>query len=209
MTVTVPSRNGRTAPRGVRLHRVEVLPPEEVIVRGAFRLTSAARTFVDCSAELHDREVALMLDAAWPRRLIDWDAIAAAMEAPRPGVARLRRVLNRHTPGKNTTRTTAEERLRRLVLASSLPRPELNVPMGPWEADLLWRAHWLVVEVDSEDYHGSPWAQERDWRKDVWLAARGFRVIRIPSKHPRTQPGEVLALIAQALRSHPVADGSL
>ncbi|MBJ7329006.1 MAG: type IV toxin-antitoxin system AbiEi family antitoxin domain-containing protein [Solirubrobacteraceae bacterium] len=198
--VTVPTRNGRAAPRGVRLHRVGELPVDEVIARGRLRLTSAARTFVDCSASLHPREIALMLDEAWPRHLIDWKAIERAMARPRPGVAPLRRVISGHVPGTTKTRTKAEERLRRLVLASVLPAPEVNVPLGPWEVDLLWRDWWLVVEVDSAGYHGSPWAQARDARKDEWLMERGFRVLRIPSRHPATQPELVVALIAAALR---------
>lgn len=197
--VTIPTRNGRTAPDGVRLHRVAGLADDEVVVRGALRLTSPARTFVDCSATLHDREVARMLDAAWTRRLIKWDAIERALGAPRPGVARLRRVLNAHTPGEDTTRSRAEERLRRLVLASSLPRPQLNVPAGPWELDLLWWEHRLVVEVDSSAYHDSPWAKARDVRKDAWLAARGYRVLRIPSPLIRSNPRHVMSLIAGAL----------
>lgn len=197
--VTVPTRNGRDAPEYVRLHRVMNLPSDEVVLRGVLRLTSPARTFVDCSATLHDREVARMLDAAWTRRLIDWVAIERALGAPRPGVARLRRVINTHTPGEDTTRSRAEERLRRLVLASPLPRPQLNVPMGPWELDLLWPEHRLVVEVDSSAYHGSPWAKARDVRKDGWLVARGYRVLRIPSPLIRSDPHHVLSLIAGAL----------
>ncbi|MFA9269770.1 MAG: DUF559 domain-containing protein [Baekduiaceae bacterium] len=197
--VTVPTRNGRDAPEHVRLHRVANLPPGEVVLRGVLQLTSPARTFVDCSATLHDREVARMLDAAWTRRLINWDAIERALGAPRPGVARLRRVINTHTPGEDTTRSRAEERLRRLVLASPLPRPQLNVPMGPWELDLLWPEHRLVVEVDSSAYHDSPWAKARDVRKDGWLTARGYRVLRIPSPLIRSDPQQVLALIAGAL----------
>jgi very-short-patch-repair endonuclease len=197
--VTIPTRNGRQAPKWVRLHRVARLPDDELIMRGPLRLTSPARTFVDCAATLRDREVARMLDAAWIRHLIDWVAIERAMEAPRAGVGRLRRVINTHTPGEDTTRTRPEERLRRLVLGSSLPRPELNVPAGPWELDLLWREHRQVVEVDSSGYHGSPWARARDARKDAWLGARGYRVLRIPSPLIRGDPQHVLALIAEAL----------
>lgn len=198
--VTVPTRHGRTAPRGVRLHRTTHLPDHDVFTRGRLRLTSAARTFVDCSAELHASEIARMLDAAWPRHLIDWAAIERAMERPRPGVVPLRTVISRHEPGSAATRTKAEERLRLLVLASDLPRPEINVPLGPWEIDLLWRPQRLVVEVDSAGYHGSPWAQARDLRKDQWLTARGLRVLRIPSRDPKERPDAVIALIAQALR---------
>ncbi len=197
--VTIPTRGGRDAPEHVRLHRVARLPSDEVVVRGVLRLTSPARTFVDCSASLHDREVARMLDAAWARRLIDWVAIERAMESPRAGVVRLRRVINTHVAGKDTTRTRPEERLRRLVLGSSLPRPELNVKAGPWELDLFWREHRQVVEVDSSTYHDSPWAKARDARKDAWLGARGYRVLRIPSPLIRGDPQHVLALIAETL----------
>lgn len=56
------------------------------------------------------------------------------------------------------------------------------------------------MEVDSEGYHDSPWAQERDHRKNTWLATHGYRVLRIPTHALRTDPEGVVALIAQALR---------
>lgn len=82
VTVVDPKRAARCAPAGVRLHRVARVPRDEARRRGRLLLTSPSRTFVDCAAELDDREVELMLDEAWPRHLIDWGAIDRAMRAP-------------------------------------------------------------------------------------------------------------------------------
>ena len=54
-----------------------------------------------------------------------------------------------------------------------LPEPETNVKVGRWTVDFLWREAGLAVEVDAYSTHSSPWAFERDRRKDAELTASG------------------------------------
>jgi BirA family biotin operon repressor/biotin-[acetyl-CoA-carboxylase] ligase len=50
-----------------------------------------------------------------------------------------------------------------------------QMPVGPWFADFLCRELALVVELDGFSHDAAP---ERDVRRDAWMAAQGFTVLR-------------------------------
>jgi BirA family biotin operon repressor/biotin-[acetyl-CoA-carboxylase] ligase len=50
-----------------------------------------------------------------------------------------------------------------------------QMPVGPWFADFLCRELGLVVELDGFSHDIAP---ERDARRDAWMAAHGFTVLR-------------------------------
>ncbi|SHN59172.1 endonuclease domain-containing protein [Erythrobacter sanguineus] len=50
-----------------------------------------------------------------------------------------------------------------------------QMPVGPWFADFLCRELALVVELDGHSHDVAP---ERDARRDAWMAAHGFTVLR-------------------------------
>ncbi len=50
-----------------------------------------------------------------------------------------------------------------------------QMPVGPWLADFLCRELALVVELDGHSHDVAP---ERDARRDAWMAAHGFTVLR-------------------------------
>ncbi len=50
-----------------------------------------------------------------------------------------------------------------------------QMPVGPWFADFLCRELALVVELDGHSHDVAP---ERDERRDAWMAAHGFAVLR-------------------------------
>jgi very-short-patch-repair endonuclease len=49
-----------------------------------------------------------------------------------------------------------------------------QVPIGPYIADFYCADHRLIIEADGSG-HGSL----RDLRRDQWLAAQGFRILRL------------------------------
>src|SRR4051812_19593334 len=55
---------------------------------------------------------------------------------------------------------------------------EPNARIGTDEDDLYSREHALVVELDTDQTHGTKWARERDARKDQRMQRRGIRVGR-------------------------------
>jgi very-short-patch-repair endonuclease len=85
------------------------------------------------------------------------------------------------------------------VRQAGLPQPQTNVRLGRYEADFLWAAEKVIVEVDSWRYHGNPRAFERDRRKDLALQTAGYQVIRITAKQLELEPYVIVAQIARAL----------
>lgn len=85
---------------------------------------------------------------------------------------------------RNTTRAralrreaTPAERALWVFLAKSQLGAKFSrqMPVGPWFADFLCRELSLVVELDGFSHDVAP---ERDVRRDAWMAAHGFTVLR-------------------------------
>jgi very-short-patch-repair endonuclease len=75
-----------------------------------------------------------------------------------------------------------------------------QVPIGPYVADFYCEAHRLVVEVDGGQ-HQLDEQVARDAKRDAYLVANGFRVVRIPSLEVLNDVGAALARIRLALKS--------
>jgi BirA family biotin operon repressor/biotin-[acetyl-CoA-carboxylase] ligase len=85
---------------------------------------------------------------------------------------------------RNTTRAralrreaTPAERALWVFLSKSQTGAKFSrqMPVGPWFADFLCRELALVVELDGFSHDIAP---ERDARRDAWMAAHGFTVLR-------------------------------
>jgi len=191
---------GRGRICGLHTHRVTRLEPEERSERGGFPLTSPARTLLDVAAVVGGRELEQILAGversgmipapAWPGLLVRYQG--------RPGVAALR-VAMEIPAGPAFTRSEAENAFLELARQSTLPPPEANVTLGPWEIDFLWRSPRVAVEVDGYEYHRTRADFERDRAKDAWLQARDFLVLRVSWRQIREQPVATAVLLGQAL----------
>ena len=95
------------------------------------------------------------------------------------------------------TRSELESALLRLCRRHRLPAPEVNVPIGPYTVDFLWREQRLVVEVDGYAAHRGRQAFEDDRERDLYLRSRGLRVRRFSEG----QIARRAALIAGAIRA--------
>ncbi|TMD29995.1 MAG: endonuclease domain-containing protein, partial [Chloroflexi bacterium] len=85
-------------------------------------------------------------------------------------------------------------RLRDRQVAGS--RFRRQVPIGPYIADFLCHAPRLVVEIDGETHE-----LDRDDRRDAWLAANGYRVIRFGASEVHESLDDVIHAIYVALTS--------
>jgi very-short-patch-repair endonuclease len=75
----------------------------------------------------------------------------------------------------------------------------VNVKLGRWEVDFLWRSQCLVVETDSWTYHRGSVAFEDDHARDLDLWQQGFTVLRFTDKQLENEPARIAADLRTAL----------
>jgi very-short-patch-repair endonuclease len=201
--ITVPA--GRRIQRpGIQVHRARALHGGETTRLRGIPITTPARTLLDIGLQVSPRELERAVADAQRRRLTTRGALVSVLARfpGRAGTRALRALLEtRGAPA--LTRSEAEERLLTLTRKGQLPAPDVNVRVGPYEVDFLWREARLVVEVDGFAFHGDRDAFEADRRRDAELAARGFNVIRVTWCRLIDEPEAVLVRIGQALARLP------
>ncbi len=134
------------------------------------------------------------------KRLIRAGELEAVLERSGriPGAAAMRAFLkDEGEPG--ITRSRAERDFRKLLREAGLRQPRSNVPLFAFEADFLWEAEKVILEVDSWKFHGHRRAFERDRRKGLVLSAEGYVVIRVTWRQFTQESPAVVVLVARAL----------
>jgi very-short-patch-repair endonuclease len=176
--VTVPGPGGRRPRKGIRLHRSISLHPAHTTLSLGIPVTTSARTLSDlrCSATR--------------------DELASAR---RQAELRGYRLDTHNGAGREPTRTELERRFLRLCRRHGIPIPEVNVPIGNYVVDFLWRERGLIVETDSYRFHGGRAAFEYDYRRQARLNAAGFEVLRFTWRQVVDEPDEVLAPVRARL----------
>ena len=198
--VLVPALGRRSRP-GIEVHGVRALHPDDVTTVDGVPSTAWPRTVLDCADVLPPRAVQRMLDAAVELRLYD-ERLLHAVLARSPGrraACVLRDVLATHTAGTTLTRSALEEAFLALCAGHGVPRPEVDVPLGPYTADFLFRRERVIVECDGRAYHSSPGAMRRDRRRDLALQADGWEVVRLTWEQVTGDPATTAAALRRVL----------
>lgn len=183
----------RRTRRGIRLH-CGPLPPEEVTRKDrVLVVTTPARSLLDSACDLPDRLLERTIDEAERLGLLDRRALAATLECNRGrrGRARLVSALESHRPGSTLTRSELEERFLALCRKHGLSQPEVNVEIGPFIVDFLWRDRRLIVETDGRASHATTASFERDRFRDAQLTIAGYRVVRYTWRRVTREPAQV------------------
>lgn len=179
-TIAVPYPRNRLRGRGVRGRSLKIGPGELVTRRGV-RLTSAARTWLDLSADLDLPALVAVTDhlVSRRRRLCTTEELAAmhASSPHAPGAENRRRAMVMCTDASESPR---ESELRCLLELAGLPRPECNLSIYDGtrfvaRVDIIYRAERLVVEYYG-DYHRDPDQWSRDEMRRAELESLGYRV---------------------------------
>jgi very-short-patch-repair endonuclease len=174
-TTDVTSPRRRRSVAGVRVHhRASV---DRLMHRG-LPVTPVARTLLDFASVAPLTGVRKAVAEADFKRRIDLEAIDAITGVGRPGSAKLKRALALHRPEYTRTLSPAEDLLLDLCRSHRIPFPEVNVPIGLYTVDALWREARLIVEVDGGDGHGTVAQMRRDRERDLWLRGAGFTIHR-------------------------------
>ncbi len=201
-SISTPPGGSHAERRGVRGRRLR-LPEDHVTTYRMLRITTPARTWLDCAALLDAPSLVAAGDAALHRHLTTADDLATLIEwgRGRRGIARARTCLPwldaaAGSPGESWVRTH--------LLAAGLPRPVCNADIvadGEWlaRADLSWPDSRVIVEYDGAG-HAREKQRRHDARRLNLLQRAGWLVIVLTADDLR-RPWAMVALVAEALNA--------
>jgi predicted transcriptional regulator of viral defense system len=205
--VTVPVEAGRKID-GVRCRRCRYPEPEEVEVRHGVAVTTVARTLVDLAGILGLKSLRKAVGRAAMRRKLDLQAVDLAIHNAkrRRGLKALELALipYRTKDGKvPDVRSDFETLVLPELIEMELPRPGCNVWLQidgeRFLVDFLWERERVIVETDGRETHETPTAFQDDRRRDQFLAAAGYRALRVTWDQIHGEREAVLRRVAQAL----------
>jgi very-short-patch-repair endonuclease len=181
--VSLPSQSGRRRRKGLRIHRCPSLATSgpgaaeaRTTARSRIPVTTPARTIHDLRATASPQLV---------RRAI--------RQAELSGFSLDRDVET------DRTRSDLERDFLSFCRRHGIAEPEVNVRLGRWTVDFLWRAERLAVETDCFGYHRGSVAFEDDHARDLDLRRRGYDVRRFTGAQLRENPAEVAADLRDTL----------
>lgn len=106
-------------------------------------------------------------------------------------------------PCSDRTRSDLERDFLEICRRAGLPTPEVNVEVGPYLADFLWRERRLIVETDSYRYHRGRQAFMDDHARDLELRRLGFEVFRFSEEQVDEEAKRVAEFLRGMLASPP------
>jgi hypothetical protein len=187
---------------GIDVHHTATIDQFDGWIRDGVPVTSAARTVIDLMPRLGARERERALDSALHEQLVAHGAMrwAAERAGRRRGTAALKLLLDPGRPTANT-RSGNEERMLELCRRAGLPPPELNVPLGRFVVDFLWREHAVAVEIDSYHFHRARSRFNADRAKDAYLQSLGIAALRFTEDQLAGEHELLLVRLARTLFS--------
>ncbi|HEX2393048.1 MAG TPA: DUF559 domain-containing protein [Solirubrobacterales bacterium] len=192
VAVSVPSTAGRRRRSGIRIHRCASLVTRRGVARNdpyatTLRHESPVTERRGIPVTTPSRTVGDLRRSGVPERLVR----RATRQAELAGW--------RVAPSRRGTRSDLEDDFLALCRRSRLPTPEVNVKVGRWTVDFLWREPRLAVETDAWGTHRGSAAFEDDHARDLALRARGLTVLRYTEAQIRDLPAQVVADLRAAL----------
>lgn len=175
--ITVPAKSARGRRRaGLCIHRSS-LPRADTTARASIPVTTPARTLADLKRTVTPATLRKAIREAEFRGL-------DLGEAP-----------------SDRTRSELERAFLALCRRYGLPEPEVNVSVGRFTVDFLWREQRVAVETDGYQAHRGRQAFEDDRERELELAVLGLQLRRFTSHQVRRRSAEVAHVLGAALRA--------
>jgi very-short-patch-repair endonuclease len=195
--VSVPA-GSRPRRRGIRLHRREEFGTTRT-VKG-IPVADPVSVLIDLAAELATEEVEDAVNEADRLDLIRTHLLRPALdrESKRPGVGRLKRILDAQTFSRAAN--ALERRFLAIVRDAGLPAPETQRRLGRNRVDFFWPALGFVVETDSLRHHRTAAEQAVDLGRDQTHARAGLRSLRFTHSQVFHRPDHVREVLVDAFR---------
>lgn len=190
--VTVPSGRGRTR-RGITVHRRASIDPRDLRRFKRVPCTSADLTLVHLAPSHTAQELETIMVAAASLGFLKRARLAelVAERRGRPGIHKLERLLQLEPA---LTRSELELLFFPIWQAAGVERPRVNLPIDvpgrdrPLTVDFAWPEIRLVVEADSQRFHGDWQQAEIDRERDQLLALAGWVSHRFVRRRIKDDP---------------------
>jgi AbiEi antitoxin C-terminal domain/Transcriptional regulator, AbiEi antitoxin len=168
--------------KGIKVHTVAELPADAVTLVRGVRVTTPARTAVDLAGSLHsNRAFRRTVHEGQVKGVLRFADLAKEFERAPACVPGKTRLLTELLAGPTRTRSGFEEWLVDLLRAGDYPPYETNAHlpgMPAWiEVDARFPVQRLVIDVDGDRYHRTPWRQEQDAYKRGLIKDAGYEVL--------------------------------
>jgi very-short-patch-repair endonuclease len=182
---------------GIRLHR-RAHHGQTRFVRG-IPVADPVSVLIDLAAGLGTEEVEDALNEADRLDLIRTHRLRPALdrERSRPGVGRLKRILDSQTFSRAAN--ALERRFLAIVRDAGVPPPQTQRRLGRYRVDFFWPALGFVVETDSLRHHRTAAEQAVDLGRDQAHAREGMRSLRFTHSQVFHRPGLVREVLVDAL----------
>jgi hypothetical protein len=202
--VHVSSPTCRKRPR-IITHRVPSLARQDIRTRLGVRVTSPARTFLDCAPTLTRKRLRRALADARRSGRLQPAALQDVLDRfpTHPGHASLAAAAAGYQP----TRSELEDAFVAFCATHNLPTPIINSSANGYEVDALFPGHNVIVELDGWDYHRDRHSFEGDRDRDATNLAEGQPTVRITWERMTETPAREANRLRQILaRFGPAAD---
>lgn len=209
VTVTVSHRSTHRLP-GVVVHQATDLLDAHVVEIDALAVTTPARTVIDLAKVLGRSRLEAVLDNALASSKVNfvelYELFSAIARRGKPGVRKLRELLDERSDGAFVSESELERRFKELVAAAGLPRPQSQF-RADWlkqtngRVDFAYPEKRLVIECDGRRWHSQFDAFEADRRRDNAAQIAGWRIVRFTWRMIRDEPSVVIATVRKALEA--------
>jgi hypothetical protein len=182
------------------VHQLTDLTSDETTHIIGLPVTDPPRTVIDLAAVLPSALLASSLDQVVRMRLSTYQSIAGRLEKTarqgKRGVTKLRSILKPRLGGSFVSESTLETRLLKLLEDRGLPRPSTQYRPN-WlrhmngRVDLAYVDEKIVIEGDSQRWHGTPEAFQSDRTRDNLAQLAGWIILRFTWQDITQRPGYV------------------
>jgi hypothetical protein len=178
--------SSRTAVRG--LHDSRYLPVHHVRAVRCIPTTSPERTLFDLCGCVHPARAERALDNALAMELTAVQQMVLMLAETgargRTGTAHLRELLGVRADDYVPPASELEALVKTVIAAAGIEQPTRQVSVGGTQApigriDFAYVPARILIEADSRRHHSSWSDQQADHRRDLLLAAAGWRVVRV------------------------------
>lgn len=206
--------------------RTNRLPADHVTEIDGFPVTTLERTLFDLTAvtswrrrrrdwvHLTEAQAERAVENALAQKLVTFRSLTEMHRSlagrGRAGTSCMRRILEARDENHVATDSELEDVFLKLIAKYDLPEPRRQVKLGSEErrigrVDFYYDRARLVVEADSQAFHGQRTQMIRDHQRDLELLAAGWQVLRVDWWQLTEDAYRVAGLLRQVLERRPAA----